>query len=499
MGRKKSVILTVLLAIVILALSVLTFGPKVDIGEADTFHSAIFQYDLSMDLGGGTYAYYYPEGVISEAEYKDNVKALEGKDLEKYEDSYFNHKGLYLSYEGKYGIYSGNDNDPVSAEFKEEFDKAVKEIANRFKQKGYADYRVSVADDYAVRVELPVSEVNFGMAHNYLSKTGELSLQVGGQVIPELNKKDAKVSDLISDISVSGRYHTSYIKISLTDAGEEMIERIKESLSESTVAQNSTSSSSVTSLDFYIGSEKICSVYKDSITSSGDELRVFGVEDAYKDQIEFVSILLSSAMENGGFDIAFEVSEVRSFEPVYGDNTKTLLYIALGVILLALLVLPVVFMGKHGIVNIFVNLSYTIIVGLCYAFIWGGIFEVTLGSILIYLVGLALINVLQYHIYSAIKSELAQFKTAESSVKGGYKKTLWTVVDIYVVLLLGALAFLIGIGGGATFATQAIISIVAGAFINLLWARAINFLLMSASKDKYKYFRFVREDDEDDE
>ena len=147
MGRKKSVVLTVLLAIVVLVLSVLTFGPKISVGEADKFNAAIFQYDLSMDLGGGTYAYYYPEGVISEAEYENNVKALEGNDLVKYEDSYFNHKGLYLSYEGKYGIYSGNDNDPVSADFKAEFDKAAQTIASRFEEKGYADYRVSVVEE----------------------------------------------------------------------------------------------------------------------------------------------------------------------------------------------------------------------------------------------------------------------------------------------------------------------------------------------------------------
>ena len=498
MGRKKSVVLTVLLAIVVLVLSVLTFGPKVSVGAADKFNAAIFQYDLSMDLGGGTYAYYYPAGVISEAEYKNNVQALEGNDLVKYEDSYFNHKGLYLSYEGKYGIYSGNDNNPVSADFKAEFDKAAQTIASRFEEKGYADYRVSVVDDYAIRVQLPASEVNAGMAHNYLSKTGELTLKSGGNVITELTKKDAKVSDLISSISVSGRYDTSYIKIKLTSAGEDMIERIKDGLSESTAAGGS-STASVTTLDFVIGTETICSVYKDSITSSGDELRVLGVEDAYADQIEFVAILLDSAMNDGGYDINFTVSDMRSFESVYGENTKTLLYIALGVILLAMLVLPVVVMGKHGVVNIFVNLSYTIIVGLCYAFISGGIFEVTLGSILLYIVGLALINGLQYHIYCAIKSELAQFKTAESSVKGGYRKTIFTVVDIYAVLLMGALAFLIGVGGGSMFAVQALICVISAAFINLLWARAINFLLMSASKDKYKYFRFVREDDEDDE
>ena len=101
-------------------------------------------------------------------------------------------------------------------------------------------------------------------------------------------------------------------------------------------------------------------------------------------------------------------------------------------------------------------------------------------------------------IYNAIKAEFNLGKTVESSVKGGYKKTLWGVVDLYAVLLLGALALLIGVAGVNTLALQALIVVITSAFINLLWARGINFTYLSASKNKYKYFRFVREDDDDE-
>ena len=40
--------------------------------------------------------------------------------------------------------------------------------------------------------------------------------------------------------------------------------------------------------------------------------------------------------------------------------------------------------------------------------------------------------------------------------------------------------------------------VVAGAFNSLLWGRVINHLNLSASKDKYKYFGMVREDDDDE-
>jgi hypothetical protein len=69
---------------------------------------------------------------------------------------------------------------------------------------------------------------------------------------------------------------------------------------------------------------------------------------------------------------------------------------------------------------------------------------------------------------------------------------------VYAVLLLGALALLIGAAGLHTLALQALICVISAAFINLLWARAINYTFLSASKNKYKYFRFVREDDDDE-
>lgn len=47
-------------------------------------------------------------------------------------------------------------------------------------------------------------------------------------------------------------------------------------------------------------------------------------------------------------------------------------------------------------------------------------------------------------------------------------------------------------------ALQALICIATGAFCNLLWTRFINCMLLSASKNKYKYFRFVREEDDDE-
>jgi preprotein translocase subunit SecD len=118
--------------------------------------------------------------------------------------------------------------------------------------------------------------------------------------------------------------------------------------------------------------------------------------------------------------------------------------------------------------------------------------------VLVFLAGLVLINVLHAQVYRAIKKEFDLGKTVESSIKGGFKKTLWGIVDIYAVLLLASLSLLLATGGLYTMALQAIICVVTGAFCNLLWLRALNYTLLSASKNKFKYFRFVREDDDDE-
>jgi hypothetical protein len=274
-----------------------------------------------------------------------------------------------------------------------------------------------------------------------------------------------------------------------------MLERIKGGLSAS-----SGSSSEAKTLDFTVGGETMFSAYSDHI----DDDNVVMVPMAYVENavyVESLCILLDSLYTNGSFDIEFRTiatSDLRTYAPVFGDNTLDLIYIALAIVILALIVFAIVKMGGFGTVSGYTTVSYLIIVGLCFAFISGGVFEITLGSILVFLVGLLLVNVLNGHIYNAIKTEFNLGKTVESSVKNGFNKTIWNVVDVYAVLLLGAVALLIGAAGLSTLALQAIICIVTAAFCNLLWNRAINFVLLSASKNKYKYFRFVREDDDDE-
>ena len=511
MGKKKSVVLMVLLTIVIVALCALVAFPAFPIpGTPNKWNPVALQYDLGADLGGGYYAYCYPEGVISETEYsadesalKEAIEVAANKDkaqaeYDEYVDSYAQYKGLYLSTDEELGIWDGN---APTAEFKANFAKAADMVIDRYNQKGYSDYRVAIVDDFSLRVELPKSEVNVNSILTAMSLTGEMTVTKGGETVDELKTEGATASDLIKSVSVATRYKTAYLKIKFTAKGEEMIERVKGELSESSAAQNSSDASSVTTLDIKIGDETIAQIYKDSIMDNNREARVLAVDQVNKAYLKTFEIVLDSALETGDSGVTFRsitTGDIRTFEPVYGDNVLTLLYIALAIVIVALIVAPIVAMGRYGAVGAYGTLSYFVITTLCFAFITGGTFEITLGSVLVFLAGLVLINVLHAQVYRAIKKEFDLGKTVESSIKGGFKKTLWGIVDIYAVLLLASLSLLLATGGLYTMALQAIICVVTGAFCNLLWLRALNYTLLSASKNKFKYFRFVREDDDDE-
>lgn len=502
MGKKKSVALMILLTVVIVVLCAITAFPVFAVpGTVEKWNPAVMQFDLSAEFDGSYYAYYYPEGVISQADYQNNLSVLEGTEKENYEEEYaqiVKGSNLYFSTlrfdldQDSNLIEVDNENGGI---FATKFEKAVTELNRRFEQKGYSNYRVSVVETYAVRVELPLSQQaeKAGSAFGTFANFGDLTMEIGGTTIDPLTEEGASVKDLVRKFTIGTKYKTSYICAHFTQKGREFIESKKSELSAS-----SDSGEDVKTLDFKIGDEVVLKAYNDNFNDYG-EMRVMYVDQANTDYLQTVLIALNSAMEVGDLGIGFETSTVRIAEPLYGKNTLTLLFIAVLVVIVLLIALSVWKMGRFGVVSVYATLSYLIITLLCFAFITKAILEVTLGTVLVFLLGLVLVNGLQYGLYKAIADEFKSGKTVESSVKGGYKKTLLKMVDLYAVLVLVALSLLIGVGGVNTMGVQMLIAMVTGAFINLLWARVINFIFLSASKNKYKYFRFVREDDEDDE
>ena len=239
MGKKKSVVLMTLLTIVIAVLCFITAFPSFVIpGTAKKWNPAVKQYDLSTDLGGGYYVYYYPEGVIPASEYESDLAALTeaaesaeaGEEQEEAQNELDEYKNAYAQIAGSNLYFSTDDALDIVVQdgeawkatpnFQTAFDNAVAVITNRYQAKAYADYRVSVVDGYAIRVELPRSE-NTEKASAVLTsfaKMGAFSLQKNGEVIDELKDSEASASDLIKKMSVKtmSMGKVAYLEIQFT-------------------------------------------------------------------------------------------------------------------------------------------------------------------------------------------------------------------------------------------------------------------------------------------
>ena len=497
MGKKKSVVLMTLITIVLVVLCALSIVPSFSFPWDDGVNgwkSAIGHLQMGADFDGGYYAYYYPEGVISETEYMNNLENYPDDEKADYEKKYVKSNGLYLAKDEKFGIFDDEDKaltaEDVSDNFKEQILKLRKVIADRYAKKGYDHYRVSVVDDYALKVEIPTSDLAYESTLTSFALTGAISMKLGETEIAELS--GASMKDYIKEFRIGSQYKYNYLEIVFTSAGRDFIK-----------GQSLTDSSTQTAestLNVYVGDEKILSVYSDSVLSDNSGARVLFVDGANRAQLETVAILMNSALNNEDLTVSFSdvSSEIRKVDNPYGENVKTLVLIALGVSVLLAIVLPILKYGKYGVTCAYATVTYVVAAALCFAFIGNGVLTFTLGSVLVFLAGLVLIGVFNAKTYDAIKAEFELGKTVNSSVTLGYKKSLMVTVDVYAVLMLGALALLIGAAGVQTMALQALICFGIGAFCNLLWARVINYVHLSACKNKYQYFRFVREDDDDE-
>ena len=175
-----------------------------------------------------------------------------------------------------------------------------------------------------------------------------------------------------------------------------------------------------------------------------------------------------------------------------------MLYVAALIVLAIAVILPIILYKGYGVAMAYGTMTYFLIVAFLYAYVTNAVFEISAVSALLFAAGLALIFAVESRVYKKIKAEAALGKTVASAVKNAFKKTLSPSVDVCVVAVLGSAAFLIGGALLNTVAAQAVICFAAAAFVCLLWTRVINYLLFSAAKDKYAFYRLKREDDDDE-
>ncbi len=482
MGKVKSAIITALVvaAVVILSLFAVISCP---LNEVERYNSFVSSIHMGSDLTGDGYALFYPEGVISEADYNLLVA---GDDKEK--DNYEKHNSVYVE-----------KDKPEDFKSSVESDAAI--ISARFGEKGYSKYSVSVVDDFVIRVSVPTnftyaalkgyddssreSELtNISNTFNYLTLSGELDLRNGNDdtatsIIP---LKYHGFSTFFKDANYYAMGGNHFVRINLTDDGYTNLNSIIGNLSDGTGY-------------FFVGDTCIGLqlTYGESIT--GKTLN-FQVGETYAKDYSIVlnSVVTGNALTNN-YNNSGADTEVIALTPAFGESSVIWLFVLLLLVFVGAVVFSVVRYRKLGLVNALMALIYS--AAMITALLLTEI-QFTVAGAFFLVLGLALLVFSNFRVFEAVRKETLTGRTIQASVKTGYKKSLTTILDLHIVILVVS-AMLALICTGELAACGLILFMATIASYILHWfTRFMWFVISSPVKDKFKFCGYKREYDDED-
>lgn len=498
MGKVKSAIITALLvaAIIVLALFATISCDVPKSNGTKRYNSFISSIPLGSELTGDASTIFYADGVLTEEEYNRDV-ANENK-LEEYAEKY--------AYVEEVGLYVEQDklekDDNGKFVIGEEFAASVKEdaeiLSDRFSEKGYLSYSVAVVDKCGIKVSVPTtftyaaykghdsSTYNAAMDKiqdtiEYLTYNGGLDLRnsttfEGSQTLVlkyDFNSffKNAK------SMTRSGNY---VIRINLTNEGHEKLSEILKG---------------ATSATLYVGETPLID-FSDLCGSELSEKSLY-FTTSNSDYAENCAIIINSVAHGSMLANKYNIesNSLIPSTPVYGEHAAICLAALVLFIILVAAIAPVIKYKKLGFVNALMVLAYS--VAMATAIMLTGV-ELTIGGVFTALLGLALLSFSNFFTFEAVRRESALGRTIGSSVKLGYKKAMFGVLDVHVILLIASvLMTLIGVGELAACGLIFLIGTLASYVLYWL-TRFMWYVLSSPARNKFAFCGFVREVEDDE-
>ena len=446
MNKRKSITLLVISIVLILLLGVMTFCPVVvPLGNVD-YHSPVTLIEYGLDLKGGYFV-----------------------------------------------TFEVNKNELSDSEYAEGFDEVIATLEDRMSLiesrmgiQGFTEALVASSPaEGLVSVEVPATEsaLSISDVFDILGSKGELviSLNEDGSepFIPknaqgdELTWNDCIVrADAIYDSSTS-----SYgIYVEFDDFG---LEALKEGTSAIT---------SSTPIYFILDGETISNPNVSSqITSNYSQITGLSTPVAAQTMaIQFMS---------GSYPL--DVVNTMDFNDVgaeLGNDAANMLLLVYAVMSVLIIVAFIAVYRLMGVAFTLSFLFYLILLAFAIAFIPLAQF-MSLASFVGLFFGLAMFAAFNAVLLGNINSEFKKGKSFELSFDDGFKKSVWTILNGAIVVLLGLiLIWIIGTGSIEIFAMGATFSLVLGVIATFLFTRGYVKVLRGVSPDNDKAFGIVKED-----
>ena len=163
------------------------------------------------------------------------------------------------------------------------------------------------------------------------------------------------------------------------------------------------------------------------------------------------AILLDSAIQGGTNDLSFTAGDALQIPAGYGENALMWLYISYGVVFVAMMAFFFARYRALAFAQLYTYLLFTACTLLC---VWAIPFlYLSVETYVAFLFTSLMLSAGNAMTFEAARKEYALGKTYASSVKTGYKKCLWKLIDLHIVVAVFAfLVYAIALPGIQTAA-----------------------------------------------
>ena len=498
MGKKKSALLLVLYTLLIALLCFICtvsfnygtdglyrFSSILEITQKDADLGGVSGANEAY-LGGGYSAVYYPEGVISAKEYENDLAGISDEaDRAEYENRYraYADGTLYLEVD-----VACDEDGTVLESFSAAFDAAVETISARYEGMHVDGARVCVRDGYTIEVFLPeMMDSEYYTVSNF-ALTGELSMTFGTSEDEATEvfrvRRGETIADYVSSVSAQSSGGTHYVAIRFTDDGTSAISS----------ATSGASSDTTNYLYIYVGDTAVISLtVSEALTNS-----VLYVSGSYTaESARTTALLLDSAISGSESDLSFTAEDAYQIPASYGSDALMWLYISFAIAFVAMMVFFFIRYGLLAFTHLYTYLLFTACTVLC---VWAIPFLYLSTEVYIaFLITSLLLSASNAMTFEAARREYALGKTFASSVKTGYKKSLWKIFDVHIVVaLFGFIMYFIALPGLQAAAFVLGLTAVFSGLGALLFNRFAWAIMAALSKKQGAFCKFKREEAEDE-
>ena len=297
-------------------------------------------------------------------------------------------------------------------------------------------------------------------------------------------RRGETIADYVSSVSAQSSGGTHYVAIRFTDDGASALSS----------ATSGASSDTTNYLYIYVGDTAVISIsVSEALTNN-----VLYVSGSYTaESARTTALLLDSAISGSESDLSFTAEDAYQIPASYGSDALMWLYISFAIAFVAMMVFFFIRYGLLAFTHLYTYLLFTACTILC---VWAIPFLYLSTEVYIaFLITSLLLAASNAMTFEAARREYALGKTFASSVKTGYKKSLWKIFDVHIVVaLFGFIMYFIALPGLQAAAFVLGLTAVFSGLGALLFNRFAWAIMAALSKKQGAFCKFKREEAEDE-